>query len=282
MRSVGVERTDGVTNVVSMIMITAIIISFMGMVFSTYMPAWGKDIEAQTLNNVMDSFMDLKSGLDTLSVGGDPGTSMTTKMTLGSRGGPVFGFGRMTGSLSIEEEMGQMSVSGGGFTYGQSRGTILYRSDNLYVEDQDILLEGGAIIRDQGDSSVLKGPPNIMVDMLDKGEVSENLRVYVLLQNIQGTDVGFSGAGSYMISSSLLVEESSDYALEDQTITIVIHTEQEEVWQKTIDDMLSEESLSSPGDYVTVYDANTGTFTITIYNVDSLSVKMTFFRVTMT
>ncbi|MEA3557974.1 MAG: hypothetical protein U9R75_01845, partial [Candidatus Thermoplasmatota archaeon] len=136
MRLLRSGNDSGVTNVVSMIMIIAILISFMGMVFSTYLPAWGKDIEVQTLNEVMDSFMDLKSGLDTLSAGGDPGTSITTKMTLGSNGGPVFGFGRMTGSINIEEESGLMTVTDGGavpFTYGQGRGTIVYRSNNLYV-----------------------------------------------------------------------------------------------------------------------------------------------------
>ncbi|MFO8051849.1 MAG: hypothetical protein R6V01_09160 [Thermoplasmatota archaeon] len=283
MRFTGKEKKSGVTNVVSLIMITAIIISFMGMVFSTYLPAWGKDIEVQTLNDVMDSFMDLKSGLDTLSAGGDPGTSITTKMTLGSNGGPVFGFGRMTGSLSIEEESGQVTVGGGGYTYGQSRGTVLYRSNNLYVEDQDILLEGGAIIRDQAASSVLKGPPNLLVD---KDQGTGKLRVYVLLQNLKGADVGFTGTGSYMLSTSLLTEESSDYDLGEengQTITIEVRTEHHQVWSDTIEDIMTEESLTSTnGDYATSYDENSETFTLTIYEVNILNVRTAFFKMTMT
>ena len=279
MRSIGIEKDSGVTNVVSLIMIAAIIISFMGMVFATYLPAWGKDIEVQTLNDVMDSFMDLKSGLDTLSVGGDPGTSITTKMTLGSEGGPIFGFGRMTGSLSIDEDAGQMSVTGGGYAYGQSRGSIIYKSNNLHVEDQDVYLEGGAIIRDQAASSVLKGPPNIIVNK-DRG--TGDLMVYVLLQTMQGTDVSFTGTGSYMVSTSLLTEESSTYALGGQTVVLEVRTEYDEVWENAIDDIMLENSLTSPGDYGVTYDTATETLTLTIQNVDELSVRTAFFQITMT
>jgi hypothetical protein len=69
LRNILRKDSSGVTNVVSMIMILAIIVSFVGMVFATYLPAFGKDMEFQTLNEVMDSFMDLKSGMDRLSVG---------------------------------------------------------------------------------------------------------------------------------------------------------------------------------------------------------------------
>lgn len=116
---------------VSLIMIAGIVISLMGMVFATYLPAWGKDIEVQTLNSVMDSFMDYKSGLDTLAVNGEPGTSSTTKITLGSNGGPVFGFGRMTGSIELNDNGGIVEI------YDQF-GTCIFtgkRSSQILIKD---------------------------------------------------------------------------------------------------------------------------------------------------
>ncbi|MEA3558159.1 MAG: hypothetical protein U9R75_02795, partial [Candidatus Thermoplasmatota archaeon] len=194
----------------------------------------------------------------------------------------VFGFGRMTGSINIEEESGLMTVTDGGavpFTYGQGRGTIVYRSNNLYVEDQDIILEGGAIIREQAVSSVLKGPPNLLIDR-DTG--TSEIRVYVLLQSIRGTKVGYTGTGSYMISTSLLMEESSTYELGGDTVVITIETEYDGVWQSTVDGLMAEEGLLSPADYSISYDAVTEIFSLTINSVDHLSVKTAFFKVGMT
>ncbi|MGA1819598.1 MAG: hypothetical protein ACMUHU_01170 [Thermoplasmatota archaeon] len=288
----GILRTDrsGVTNVVSMIMILAIIVSFMGMVFATYLPAFGKDLEFQTLNEVMDSFMDLKSGLDRLSVGGDSGTSLTTKVTLGSDGGPVFGFGRMTGSLNLYEESGLITVDdSAGFTYGQGRGTVMYRSNNLYVEDQIITMEGGAIIRDQAGSSVLKGPPNMV---LDNDVFTGSMSLYFLLINLEGESVSFSGTGSYLISTTLLTEEISSYAVSAGTdIIVTIETSHGDVWENTVDDIMEGEGLVKD-----VYDEVGGTWTnndyrveiagdtvsLTVRGLTELVVRSSFFRVTMT
>ncbi|MFW3145807.1 MAG: hypothetical protein ACMUIE_03230 [Thermoplasmatota archaeon] len=279
-RFLGRIDNQGVTNVVSMIMIMAIVVSFLGMVFATYLPAWGKDIEVQTLDEVMNSFMDLKSGFDTLSVGGSPGTAITTKMTLGSQGGPLFGFGRMTGSISLEEEDGLMTVrDSDGFTYGQTRGTIDYDSNNLYVDDQKITLEGGAIIREQGISSVLKGPPNLIVDR-DSG--TGDIRVYVLLINLEGDTVSYTGTGSYMITTTLLTEESSTYEISAGTdVRITMDTAYFEVWETAVDDMMAQETMTKGVDYTLVEDAG-GDMVLTISGVDDLVVRSSFFRVSMT
>lgn len=276
MRILGSSDDKGVTNVVSLIMITAIIVSFMGMVFTTYLPAWGKDIEVQTLNDTMDSFMDMKSGMDTLSVGGDQGTSITTKMTLGSNGGPMFGFGRMTGSLKLDNEGGQMSVYDAANTYAQTRGILSYGSSNVYIEDQDIILEGGAIFRDQAASSVVKGSPNILVD---RDTATSDIRLYVLMQNLQGTEIGFSGTGSYMVKTSLLTAEFSEYTLGDVDITIDIETEHDDLWQDIFDDMMTEQNIPST-DYSTSYAG--GIFSFTLESVDEMSVRTSFFKIEVT
>ncbi len=270
------RNDEGVTNVVSLIMIAAIIVSFMGMVFTTYLPAWGKDIEVQTLNDVMDSFMDLKSGMDTLSVGGDQGTSITTKFALGSEGGPMFGFGRMTGSITLDNEGGEMSVSDATTTYAQTRGTLSYSSYNVYVEEQDIILEGGAIFRDQAVSSVVKGPPNLLVD---RDSATGSIKLYILLQNLQGTEIGFAGTGSYMVKTSLLTAEFSEYSLGGVDVTIEIATEHDGLWQDIVDDMMTEQGI--PGtDYSTSYAG--GVFSFTIDNVDNMSIRTSFFKIGVT
>jgi len=159
------ESDSGVSNVVSLILIAGIVVSLLGMVFTTYLPAWGKDNEVKTLNSVMDSYMDLKTGFDTLALNGEPGTTSTTKISLGSSGGPVLGFGRMSGSIDLRNDLGIVEVyDQTGTIFSQGRGSLTYSSNTVNVEDQEISMEGGAIIRHQvGGSPVLKGRPNVFV-----------------------------------------------------------------------------------------------------------------------
>jgi hypothetical protein len=235
--------------------------------------------------------MDLKSGLDTLAVGGDPGTMMTTKVQLGSDGGPVFGFGRMTGSMTLYEENGLFVVSDdSGYIYGQGRGSLVYRSQNLYVEDQKITLEGGAIIREQAGVPVVKGPPNLIIDNdPNLGETS----LYILLINLEGQSISFSGTGSYMISSTILSEESSTYAVGAGTdIVLSFMTDYGTLWEDTADDMMTDEGLTKGTDPVTDpqdYTVDHGVdidgnniVTFTFYTLSELVVKSSFYRIAMT
>ena len=298
-RNIRSDRT-GVSNVVSLILIAAIVISLMGMVFTTYLPAWGKDIEAQTLNGVMDSFMDLKSGIDTLAVAGDGGTSLTTKMTLGSNGGPMFGFGRCTGSLDLRMDDGLFEVAdvtgGGDIIYAQSRGNVVYTSYNTYVEEQIITLEAGAIIRDQSGIPVLKGQPNLVIN---RDPNTEETTIYIMLITLEGETRSDSGTGSYMIKTTLLSEQTTYYPMgsrnPDNTINtrsdirLSITTDHSSLWVDIFTDMAVEEGLveNDGDDYVLgddpeyLIDSTTtpGTVTLTLYGmVGDLVLKSTVFE----
>ncbi len=277
------KDTYGVSNVVSLIMIAGIIVSLMGMVFATYLPAWGKDNEAQTLEEVMGSFMDMKSGMDTLAVGGDAGTSLTTKMPLGSEGGPMFGFGRMTGSIFLDREGGLMQVSDGtGVVYGQSRGRIIYSSNNINVEDQEITLEGGALFREQSGASVMKGHPNLLINNYENtGEVI----FFILMPTIEGVDQSYTGTSTYLVSTTLVSEEKTDYYMGPGTSTIFrVTSEYADIWYSHIRTMAISEGLveGAANDFV----ASTGVdgdgndyFEIILYNIDRIEVRTAIYQI---
>ncbi|MCK5773413.1 MAG: hypothetical protein KAH57_06455 [Thermoplasmata archaeon] len=296
-------RSDntGVSNVVSLVLIAGIMISLMGMVFTTYLPAWGKDIEAQTLNSVMDSYMDLKSGVDTLAVSGVPGTSLTTKMTLGSNGGPMFGFGRCTGSLDMRLDDGLLEVSdvtapATPIIYAQSRGNVVYTSSNTYVEEQIITLEAGAIIRDQSGIPVLKGQPNLVIN---RDPNTEETTIYVMLITLEGETRSDSGTGSYMIKTTLLSEQTTYYPMGSRDISNVITdrsdislsitTDHSSLWTDIFTDMATGEGIvESDGDayvfgdtpeYLIDSTTTPGTVTMTLYGmVGDLVLKSTVFE----
>jgi hypothetical protein len=277
------ERDSGVSNVVSLIMIAGIVISLLGMVFATYLPAWGKDIEVQTLNGVMDSYMDLKTGFDTLSVNGEPGTTSTTKITLGSNGGPVFGFGRMTGSIGLRDDPGIIEVYDQfGTTYSQGRGALTYSSNTINVEDQEISLEGGAIIREQnGGTPVLKGSPNMVIRTdPDTGETT----MYLMVMTIEGEGQSFSGTGSFLTTTTLLSAQSAQYEIDAATtISMDITTQYANLWDDLITEMAVESGMTDTVDFTITpgTDAN-GNPNITVFfnanTIDTLELKTTLFR----
>lgn len=275
------ERNSGVSNVVSLIMIAGIVISLMGMIFSTYLPAWGKDIEVQTLNGVMDSYMDLKTGFDTLSLNGEPGTTSTTKITLGSNGGPIFGFGRMTGSIELRNDLGIVEVyDQTGTIYSQGRGALTYSSNTINVEDQDISLEAGAIIRQQaGGSPVLKGRPNMVLRTdPDTGETT----LYIMIMTIEGNEQSFSGTGSYLATTTLLSSQSTDYNIDPaDVISIDITTQYGVLWTDLINTMASENSIP-PADYSVTSgtDANGNpNITLSLNTLDVLEIRTPLYQI---
>ena len=280
-----IKDTSGVSNVVSLIMISGIIVSLMGMIFATYLPAWGKDNEAQTLEEVMGSFMDLKSGMDTLAVGGDAGTSLTTKMPLGSEGGPMFGFGRMTGSVYLDSEGGLMEVSdGAGVVYGQSRGCIKYSSNNINIEDQVITLEGGALIRDQSGASVLKGHPNLLINSYENtGEVV----FFIMMPTIEGADQSYTGTSTYLVSTPLVSEEKTDYSMGPGTSTIFRMTSKHaDIWYSHIRTMAISEGLveGAGNDFIvsTGVDVDGNDyFEMILFNIDRIEVRTAIYRVSI-
>jgi len=270
-----VNDTSGVSNIVSIIMLAGIITSLLGMVFTTYLPAFGKDIEAQSLNDSMVSFMDMKSAIDILAVRGDDGTTMSSTITLGSAGGPVFGFGRCSGSLRLETQAGDIEIEDQtGYTYGRGRGILTYDSRNTYVDEQVISLEGGAIIREQLDQSIVKGSPNMV---LTRDETTGDVVMYLLLTTLEGDDQSYSGSGTYMVSLTLLSEEISTYTITaGTTLMLTIDTAYNTLWEDVFVSMLTEEGVP-PGDYSTDTGIP-GEFSIDIDNVDRLEVRTAVFK----
>lgn len=277
---------SGVSNVVSLIMIAGIVISLLGMIFATYLPAWGKDNEAQTLESTMGSFMDLKSGMDTLAVGGDEGTSLTTSIALGSEGGPMFGFGRMTGSIRVDSAAGKMQVTDGtGTNMGQSRGVVSYRSNNVNVDDQEITLEGGALLRDQAGASVLKGHPNLLINRYQNtGETV----MFIHMPTVEGSGQSFAGTSTYLISTTLVSVETTEYTMGTGTETIFrITSEHFNIWNTHIRSMVLGEGLVE-SDGVSDNDFSTATgvdidgndyFELTLYDLDKVQIKTSVFQV---
>ena len=91
----GLFRNKGaVSNIVSSIMMLGIVMTILGMVLTVYVPIWAKGLEAQHMEDVANSFADLKSTIDSQVAQGDIGTKFSTRIQLGTEGGPLLAWAK--------------------------------------------------------------------------------------------------------------------------------------------------------------------------------------------
>jgi len=160
-----VRRDEGVSNVISSIMLLAITLSVVGTVMEIYLPAWGKDVESRHMEDTVTQIYNLRSIIEEQNVLGVEGAVSSSVFSMGSPGGALFGTGRVWGSMDVITASGQCEVtdSTGSTIYGRGVGYILYTADNGYIEDYSLLYQQGAIVMKQGDSLVLKAPPEVFL-----------------------------------------------------------------------------------------------------------------------
>lgn len=286
-------RTDdgAVSNIVTSIMMLGIVFTILGMILTVYVPVWAKSQEATHMEDVANSFTELKSTVDAQIAQGDLGTKMSTRVKLGTEGGPLLGLGQSTGGLLFQPESSQMSIynTDDAFEkYGTGRGKLSYQASNIYYVEQQYVYENGAVILEQQGSTLMKVEPNIYID-----NVSGTTTISSVLITLQGDLENVGGIRSQSVQTSLLSVNRDTVNWGDgavpgsgKNITITVNTSFPKVWHEYFKDLLNNRSRLSADEYtitvpyrsedpddelylidVTVYDVNK--FSTTIAYVDT-------------
>lgn len=245
----------GVSNIVTSIMMMGIVFTILGMVLTVYVPIWAKSLESQHMDEVNNSFTDLKSTVDSQIAQDDVGTKMTTRVTLGTEGGPLLGLGQSTGSLQFHPQHSLLSVynSNDSFEkYGTGRGRITFQANNFYFPDQDYIFENGAVILNQMGNSLMKVEPNFYVN-----NVSGNTEITLVLITLQGDLENVGGIKSQSIQTTLLSNNKdtvywgtgSDPG-SGKNITLAINTSYPDVWWEYFDDLMKNHSGLDSNEYI--------------------------------
>ena len=315
MSSKFVKNEEGVSNIVTSIMMLGVLMSIFGMIMSVYMPVLAKGTEINHMDEVSDVFIDLKGTIDRQIISNQVGSTLSTRIKLGNEGGQLLGVGRTDGNLYYEPQYSpgilyntesDLDPDGRPLDiYGTNRGSITYKANNIYYIDQKYIYENGAVIIDQDGKAVMRVKPTFEAA---KNNITGTTSVIMTLISLDGSTTQRGGAESHTIETTLQVGTESRLPFQwgngsvkwsGENITYDITTEYPELWQEYFGSVLNQtgsnlvwdSDMGGPlsGDFYIKYKTTTDPllddFTIvslTIKDVNQLDIVQAVIETTIT
>ncbi len=286
------DDNTGVSNIVTSIMMLGIFLTILAMIFTLYIPLWAKTGEANHMESVESSFLDLKSTIDK-QITDDEGVGSTynTRVKLGAEGGLIMGIGRTTGNIEYEPDNFAFIVTNTDDplnNYGNSYGNIRFESENIYYTSQYFTYENGAVIIEQEGRSAMRAEPHFNVEY---DEFRNKTTIDTTMIQLSGTPDGVSGTDYHSISSKLIQSTGKSNILtwtpdkgfpQGQNLTLNMTTSFGPLWQSFFEkkfDNLPDDiknttfsiSMTSITDPIT--EEKSYNIIIKIHNVNILNLK---------
>lgn len=238
---------SGVSNIVSSIMMLGIVMTIIGMIMTVYVPMWARSKEISHMDDVQDSFEDLKIRIDDQILDNDVGSKSSTGISLGAAGGPIFGIGRSTGQLDFDSGTSTIMVyqtEDAMNIYGEGGGSITYSSRNYYYIDQTYVYENGAVILIQDDVATMMATPNFGIT---KDAITNNTSLDLNVYSLLGSRHNIAGSDDQVIETVLSSDMDSPHEFDwyidpssiGQNITFKFNTFYPDVWRDYYNNTLS-------------------------------------------
>ncbi len=166
---------SGISTVVAAVLMLGLFVSVMAIVNVSYVPQWKGDAEYAHMGDVYEDMSTVKSNADlmamAMSMDDNRSFSMTMPVVLGGGYIPVFGGGKSSGSLSLNDGRFDMVITAENASNGTSYqfelsdlGSLKYVSHNRYFIDQSYIVENGALIMVQNGRSLMKLSPGLSME----------------------------------------------------------------------------------------------------------------------
>jgi len=259
---------EGVASAIGAILAILVFISFMGIIVSSYMPAWMTDNEREHMDQSTGQFIGLKAKIDDMIMAKKMSSNTLSKayvsIDLGSSGVPLLasptaGVLKVTANSAISEE-----------DFHGSGNIELYCPNRYYVQ-QWLAYENGAIILKQEDGEIMLAGPNLSFSKIDEGVV-----VRVTQIDIEGAEIITSGTNPIGLAIELIdLDYQSDDSIDQWELKI--NTEYGQAWETYLIDLLnrSEMEEGDHSDYTMKLDRDSGVTSITliIHSVKELDMS---------
>ncbi|UCC93577.1 MAG: hypothetical protein JSW25_02635 [Thermoplasmata archaeon] len=272
---------EGVASSIGTMLAILVILALITMVTTGWAPEWTKSKESEHLRVVEGQFASLKALMDQLGLSSNTDTMVSTPLTLGSEGFPLFS-ADSTGTISlISTSSGDFNrfslVNSTGLFERVAYGSIIYESHNTEYLDQTLHYENGAIGLRQGDGEVLTTGPAMIVQNLTRG-----LKVSITMVSVYSDGSSYTGVGTVGINCRLVQEKITSQRTWNPTETLYINVTSEvyEAWYDYFVRTLPSQGVGS-GDFdLTVVEA-TSTVHLTLRNVNQLVTDYAILGVTL-
>lgn len=250
------------SNAISFILLFGIIFSIYSVIHLGYVPEWKSETENSHMTNIWKDMTEIKSKIDRTTLllmsipEQDTESPLTNvKTTLSFRTGspkiPMINSAKFRDTVSVNTDQCNMTlIQANGTERTISRGTISYRSNNIYDVDQTFRYENGALILAQNERAIMKYFPAIRVFEESSGN-------YTFLINA----VEIQGSGNTLSSSSYCAICLRNYSFESydeenaSNFTLKIKTDYPDAWEAYFKEMLNGEGLKEE-DYTLYPDKN--------------------------
>jgi len=198
-----------VSEVVGYVLVFALVVTTIGVVFTTGFGALQDAQGAEQVNNVERAFDVLDANFQDMYRDGAPSRATEMRLVDGS-----LGFGEST-TIDVSQDgetIGNLTVSAYPIEYESGDGT-------------QIVYANGALIRAEGDGSVMLAEPNFILD--DSHVVVSGMRT----RPLSSSPTSIDRTGTVLIGGEHLRTDSSTNESSDEPLNITIETQHVDAWE---------------------------------------------------
>jgi hypothetical protein len=226
------KQNNAVVGMITAILIVGLIIMVLTIVNYSYVPRWVENEEASHMESVSNQFAMLKYALDIQSMVNN-NTALTTSIKLARDEIQFFEPYRTFGSLTVKTDTCTISIEDNESNYYNfTTDSIEFTSQNTYFVNQNYIMEGGALILSQTESSVMKGQPSIIIT-----EYGHNLTItFINITGVSGRSYA-SGYGTYPIHTKV-TNYPHQYTKITNVRKLTVYTSYPKAWHSIYNDSL--------------------------------------------
>ncbi len=226
-----------------------VVLAMIMMVTTSWAPEWTEGKEAEHMRTVESQMSNLKALIDSLTLSGNTHALVSSPVTLGSSGVPLFS-GEATGTISLlsssSHSFNTFRVTNSTGTYERvAYGSIVYESHNTEFVDMKMYYECGSIIINQEQGYVVNIGPSFILQ-----NVSGELELSLSLISIYSDGNSYTSTGTVGIQCRLVNEKITTVSTwpSKETITIEITSPAYKAWYDYYSRVIPKNGVGS-GDY---------------------------------
>lgn len=275
------RREDAVAASIGTMLAVLVMLALLTMVTTSWAPEWTKGKEAEHMRTVESQMSNLKALMDSLTLSGNTNAVVSSPITLGSSGVPMFS-STAKGTISLRS-----SSSDGYNTFNVTNstdrfervayGSIVYESHNTEFVDQEYYYESGGLIVNQGKEYVVSIGPGVIIQ-----NNSGQLELSFTLISITSDGSSFTSDGTIGVQCRLVNEKIATINTWPglETIYVNITSPAYEAWYEYWSRVIPKNDVGS-GDYDISVDTVQGMVSVEFRNVAIVNAEYVIIGATL-